>query len=220
MKSRMASIWRPKKGLYVKDIGECRYVFQIFHMMDVKRVEDGSPWSFGTYLLLLHQLDKGDHPLQVPLFWVHIYDLPLGFFSERIGQQLGDFVGQFVEYDESNKSSNWRSFMRIKVLVDVTKALKRGKCIKKVDGSVFVVSFKYEKLNQFCFVCGRLSHTENFCEVVFNAPEGEDVRRDWGPWLKAPDRRNLFSASDRMAAWGVRWLGGGIRGWRRLRYGT
>ncbi|KAL8549913.1 hypothetical protein ACS0TY_008665 [Phlomoides rotata] len=212
MKSRMASIWRPKKGLYVKDIGEGRYVFQFFHRMDVKRVEDGSPWSFGTYLLLLHRLEKGDHPLQVPLlwvnFWVHIYDLPLGFFSEKIGQQLGDFVGRFVEYDESNKSSNWRSFMRIKVLVDVTRALKRGKCIKKVDGYVFVVSFKYEKLNQFCFVCGRLGHTENFCEIVFNAPEGENIRRDWGPWLKAPNRRSLFFAGDR---W-LRGESGGLEG--------
>ncbi|KAL8544615.1 hypothetical protein ACS0TY_005006 [Phlomoides rotata] len=212
MKSRMASIWRPKKGLYVKDIEEGRYVFQFFHRVDVKCVEDGSPWSFGTYLLLLHRLDKGDHPLQVPLlwvnFWVHVCDLPLGFFSERIGQQLGDFMGRFVEYDESNRSSNWRSFMRIKVLVDVTKALKRGKCIKKADGSVFVVSFKYEKLNQFYFVCDRLGHTENFCEVVFNAPEGEDVRRDWGPLLKAPDRRNLFPAGDR---W-LRGESGGLEG--------
>ncbi|KAL8507729.1 hypothetical protein ACS0TY_018321 [Phlomoides rotata] len=58
MKNRIASIWRPKKGLYVKDIGEGRYVFQFFHIMDMKRIEDGSPWSFGTYLLLLHRLDK------------------------------------------------------------------------------------------------------------------------------------------------------------------
>ncbi|KAL8474539.1 hypothetical protein ACS0TY_031118 [Phlomoides rotata] len=134
--------------------------------MDVKRVEDGSPWSFGTYLLLLHRLDKGDLPLKVPLlwvnFWVHVYDLPLGFFSERIGQQLGDFVGRFVEYDESNKLSNWRSFMRIKVLVDVTKALKHGKCIKKADGSVFVVSFKYEKLNQFGFIVAVLATLKTF----------------------------------------------------------
>ncbi|KAL8481642.1 hypothetical protein ACS0TY_027958 [Phlomoides rotata] len=161
MNSRMASIWRPKKGLYVKDIGEGRYVFQFFHRMDVKCVEDGSPWSFGTYMLLLHRLDKWDLPLQVPLlwvkFWVHVYNLPLGFFSERIGQQ----------------------------------ALKCGKCIKTADISVFVVNFKYEKLNQFCFVCGHLGHTKNLCEVVFNTPEGEDIRRDWGTWLKAPDRRWL-----------------------------
>ncbi|KAL8556876.1 hypothetical protein ACS0TY_004374 [Phlomoides rotata] len=70
--------------------------------------------------------------------------------------------------------------MRINFLFDVSKPLKRWKRIKKVDSSVFVASFKYEKLNQFCFVCGRLGHTENFCEVVFNAPDGEEIKHEWG----------------------------------------
>ncbi|KAL8464285.1 hypothetical protein ACS0TY_033981 [Phlomoides rotata] len=158
MKNRMASIWRPKKGLYVKDVGEGRYVFHFFHRMDVKRVEDGSPWSFRTYLMVLYRLDKGDQSLQVPLyrfnFWIDIYDLSLGYFSERIGQQLGNFVGRFVD-------------------------------------------FKYEKLNQFCFVCECLGHTKNFYEVVFNVPEEEEVRREWGSWLKAPDKHSLLYSGDK-----------------------
>ncbi|KAL8507176.1 hypothetical protein ACS0TY_017906 [Phlomoides rotata] len=134
MKSRMASIWRIKKGLFVKDIGAGRY--------------DGYSWFFGNHLLILCRLDVGDHPLQVPLdkinFWVQIYDLPLMYFSEQIRIQLGNFLGFFVEYDELNKSLNWRSFMRIRVSLDVSKPLKRWKRIKKGDGSVFVVSFRIQ----------------------------------------------------------------------------
>ncbi|KAL8549485.1 hypothetical protein ACS0TY_008356 [Phlomoides rotata] len=55
MKSRMATIWRPKKGLFVKDVGDGRYIFQFFHTIDLKRVENGSPWTFRNFLLIMHQ---------------------------------------------------------------------------------------------------------------------------------------------------------------------
>ncbi|KAL8510347.1 hypothetical protein ACS0TY_017236 [Phlomoides rotata] len=106
MKSHMAMIWRSKKGMYVKNIGEGHFIFQFFHVIDLKRVEEGSPWTFGNFPT--HRLVMGEHPLQVPLniiaFWVQIYDLPLVYFSEKIGKQLGDFIGRFTEYDGSNKS--------------------------------------------------------------------------------------------------------------------
>ncbi|KAL8548640.1 hypothetical protein ACS0TY_007795 [Phlomoides rotata] len=201
MKSRMAYVWRPKMGLFAKDIGAGRYVFQFFHRMDMKQIEDGSPWFFGNHLLILKRLDVGDHPLQVPLdkinFWVQIYDLPIGYFSEQIGIQLGNFVGCFVEYDESNKSLNWRSFMCIHVSLDVSKTLKWWKCVKKGDGSVFVVNLRYEKLDPFCFVCGCLGHTESLCVVVFSAPEGDEIKRDWGSWLKASDIRSVISTGEK-----------------------
>lgn len=76
----------------------------------------------------------------------------MGYFSEKTGQQLGDFIGNFLEYDTSNKSSMWRNFVRIRVALNVTKPLKCCKKIKKPDGSSFMACFKYEKLNLLCFI--------------------------------------------------------------------
>lgn len=59
------------------------------------------------------------------------------------------------------------------------KKKKRCKRIKKSDGSSFVVNFKYEKLHTFCFICGRLGHTESFCDQLFSKESGE-ITRDWG----------------------------------------
>lgn len=36
-----------------------------------------------------------------------------------IGQYLGNYIGEFFEYDNNNNAGFWRSYMRIKVKVDV-----------------------------------------------------------------------------------------------------
>ncbi|XP_073042176.1 uncharacterized protein [Primulina eburnea] len=89
--------------------------------------------------------------------------------------------------------------MRIKVDVDIRKPLKRCKKIRKPDGNWFIVQLKYEKLGSFCFVCGCLGHTERFCEIMFSSND-KNMKREWGPWLRAPERRGATSAT------GSKWL--------------
>lgn len=200
MKSRMASIWRPGKGMFVKEIGQRRYVFQFFHPVDLRRIYEGGPWSFGNHPLILHHLKNGEFPLRVPLdfinFWVQVHDLPVGYITEGLGRQLGNFIGQFLEYDSTNSGSVWRQYMRIRVAINVNNPLKRCKRIKKPDGTSFIVNFKYEKLHIFCFVCGRLGHSESFCEDLFTRSQ-EDIKKEWGPWLKAADRRGQALGGDK-----------------------
>ncbi|GAU31579.1 hypothetical protein TSUD_54020 [Trifolium subterraneum] len=78
--------------------------------------------------------------------------------------------------------------MRVKVRVDVRSPLKIEKKIKLNGGKGGVVKFKYEKLGLFCFVCGRLGHAENKCEVKY-AMERDDGQRRWSNELKAEVRR-------------------------------
>lgn len=74
MRSMMAGIWRPGNGVFMKAIGDGRYIFQFFHSLDVDRVVEGGPWAFNNIPLILHWLSKGEFPLQVLLdtlsFWV------------------------------------------------------------------------------------------------------------------------------------------------------
>ncbi|KAL8548212.1 hypothetical protein ACS0TY_007510 [Phlomoides rotata] len=200
MKARMASIWNPKKGVHMKEIGEGRFLFQLFHHLDVNRVMDGSPWSFGKFPLIVHHLKIGELPMSVPLqfirFWIQIYGLPIGYFNETIGRALGNFVGRFLKYDASNLTSVWREFMRVRVEVNVDHPLKRFKKIKLGSGESVMVTFKYEKLKILCFICGKLDHQESSCDVLFNSPD-EEVKREWGVFLKATDRRGHPDQSDK-----------------------
>lgn len=130
------------------------------------------------------------------LFWVQIYNIPVGLFSEDIGRTLGNFIGNFMEYDSSNKGATWKPFMRIWVELDVGIPLKKGKKIRLGSGEPSTVIFKYERLQFFCFICGKLGHTESMCDKLFDS-NVSDISKNWGPFLKAPDRRNLPNSGDK-----------------------
>ncbi|KAH1065041.1 hypothetical protein J1N35_030028 [Gossypium stocksii] len=70
----MANLWHPVRSVQIQDLGEKRYLFQFFHVMDMERVLKRSPWPFNNHLLVLYKLQWGEDPLKVPLiltpFWV------------------------------------------------------------------------------------------------------------------------------------------------------
>lgn len=107
LRSRIANTWKPNRGVAIREIGGGRLLFQFYHKLNVKRVIEGTPWSLGNGPLILHQMKMGENPLSVPLnklnFCVQIYDLPMGFFTERVGTRMSNFIDQFLEYDDSNR---------------------------------------------------------------------------------------------------------------------
>lgn len=78
--------------------------------------------------------------------------------------------------------------MRLKVEIDVRRPLKRKKKVCKKNKSTFVVNCKYERLGDFCFMCGLMSHTEIFCRRNMDNRSIEAVK-EWGHWLRAPPCR-------------------------------
>ncbi|XVF67588.1 hypothetical protein PTKIN_Ptkin10aG0133100 [Pterospermum kingtungense] len=200
MRHRLTSIWKPGRGVSMKDLGDQRYMFQFFHTVDLKRVLEGGPWTFDSHLLILHQLKPGEIPNRVPLnfvdYWVQVYNLPVGCMSESIGKQLGNFVGYFLEYDASNNSLLWRNYTRIRVRIDVRVPLKRYKKIRLPGGGEDKVCFKYEKLCTFCFIYGLLGHMDRFCEQRFLILEGE-IKKEWGIDLRASRRRGSGFGGER-----------------------
>lgn len=151
-------------------------------------------------MIALEPVAANEDPVRVPLWhvniWIQIHDLPMGFMTETVGKQLGNFFGEFLEYDVKNNTSIWRECMRLRIKLDVRKPLKRKKKIVKKDGKEFTVTCKYERLGEFCFLCGLVSHSERFCRRFIDKrrTEGE---KEWGRWLKAPPRRAVNQSQSR-----------------------
>lgn len=117
-------------------------------------------------MIIFHKLEKGEDPIQVQLvyanFWVQVHDLPPSFMLKGMARQLGNFFGEFLDYDTMIISKGIKKFMHIKVKIDVQQPLKRRKRIIYGRDKITFVLFKYEKLSLFCFLCGRLGHGESF----------------------------------------------------------
>ena len=65
--------------------------------------------------------------------------------------------------------------------------LCRGRLIKLKDDKQVWVSFKYERLSNICYWCGRLTHNDKDCEIWIES-EGtlRNDQKEFGPCLRAP----------------------------------
>ena len=65
--------------------------------------------------------------------------------------------------------------------------MQKGQEIRSKDGEVGWIRFKYERLPNICYWCGRLSHSDKDCELWVKSngflTEGD---RQFGAWLLAP----------------------------------
>jgi hypothetical protein len=143
-------------------------------------------------MLVLNTLAEDEDPREVQLtkvpFWIQVHNLPAGFMSQKVGKNIADYIGEYLDYDEKNDNLPWRKYMRIRVLVDVRLPLKRTKKIKKPGGESKVVQFKYERLGTFCYICGLMGHSDSRCPKLFELGDS-DVKREWSPELRADMRR-------------------------------
>jgi hypothetical protein len=72
----------------------------------------GGPWTYDNHSLVLEKLQIGvplkDIKLNYMNLWVRVYNLPTGMMKEKVGIGLGNYIGEFLEYDGNNNSSFWR----------------------------------------------------------------------------------------------------------------
>ena len=55
--------------------------------------------------------------------------------------------------------------MQVWVSIDITKPLSRGRKVEFSNGEVSWVNFKYERLPNLCYWCGRLTHQDRECSL-------------------------------------------------------
>lgn len=171
MQNTMAGLWKPGKGMYVKELEPNLYLFQFYHELDIKRVLEGSLWTFNRALLVFERLEEGDNPLNIKLnhvdMWVQVHDLQVGFRSERVIKDIGNYIGSFVQNDVNNFSGVWREFFRMHVKIDINEPLRRKMKLKKKGGEWVWANFKYEHVPMFCFICGIIGHSKRFFPKLF-----------------------------------------------------
>ncbi|KAG8488136.1 hypothetical protein CXB51_018803 [Gossypium anomalum] len=107
--------------------------------------------------------------------------------------QLGNFLGSFLEYDGANMGNENRNYTRIRAQIDIRRLLKRKKHVM-LNGICSYVRFKYERLSLFCFYCGRLGHSDSFCETKMLLGV-EFAELGWDLSLWAQSRRALSKNS-------------------------
>jgi hypothetical protein len=84
-----------------------------------------------------------------------VFKLPLGALERSTGEQIGDEIGEFIEVEVGDDGWAVGEFLRVHVLLDISKAIMRGITLHFGENMLPKwCPFEYEFLPDFCFTCG------------------------------------------------------------------
>uniref|UniRef100_A0A803PKJ9 DUF4283 domain-containing protein n=1 Tax=Cannabis sativa TaxID=3483 RepID=A0A803PKJ9_CANSA len=182
MQNKMASLWQPGRGVYVKELSHNHYIFQFYHEVDIERVIEGSPWTFDRAPLVFERVKHGENPRLLTLetlnLWDKLHDMTSKFMSERVIKDVGNYIGTFVKWDPNNFQGVWRNYLRIRVSIRVDLPLERNMKLEMKSGA-----------------------SCTFCDRLFDIPM-HLIEKPYNLELKAPPRRRHHNI-------GAQWLRSG-----------
>lgn len=109
-----------------------------------------------------------------------------------MGNIIGKAIGRVVEVDLEEDEMAWGEFMRIRVCLDVSKSLLRGKKTCVGSSQPIWVRFTYERLPNLYYICGLLGHSHRDCDHWTEATNELNVSDfPYGPWLRAGGLRGV-----------------------------
>ena len=203
LKKNMRMLWKPNKGLQVSEIEDNLFLAEFGDSRDKKKVMEMRPWSYEKQLVLIREFEGKLVPKEISIswspFWIQIYNLPLKSMTSGMGYAIGGKIGEVLEVDVPEKGVQWGKYLRVKVNLDKSRKLVRGKkvCIEGSSGRW--VFFKYERLPNFCYRCGMLDHGEKVCSKSMPREEnGEKGNAQYGPWLRGEPWRRANRENDWM----------------------
>jgi hypothetical protein len=165
-KTLMTRLLKTVEAVAFKELHDNLWLLEFSNVDDKRRVMEGRPWLFDRSVLVLKEIDEEIPPLQMDfskvLLWVQVHDMPLMCMNRDVGVKIGQSIGMVEEIDVTGDGVGCGKCLRIRVYVDITKLLERGRALV-LNGKSVWVSFKYEKLPQFCYHCGRIYHADKVC---------------------------------------------------------
>lgn len=149
----------------------------------------GRPWTFDQSLVILQEIEDDIQASAITMsicpFWIRLYNLPMRSRSDAQIRLIGWCLGEVLELDSDGIGREKSA--RIRVLLDVTKPLRRVQCIALKNGSTALIEIKYERLSMFCYACCNIGDIERDC-LKSHEEEREEEKR-WVSWLRASSRR-------------------------------
>lgn len=86
-----------------------------------------------------------DYRQYIPM-WVQIRHIPVNHYNIPAITTLGKLIGQVIEVAYDSTKTHNRDFVRVKVLFDVSKALRRSKIVNIPSGGLTTILSDFERV--------------------------------------------------------------------------
>ncbi|KAM6577649.1 hypothetical protein CsatB_029486 [Cannabis sativa] len=136
---------------------------------DKGRVLKGQSWHFAQSITIFAAPESSfpitPENLHYVPFWIQVYGIPFMCKSYELVRFIASEISDLIEVDKDTVKEGTRPYLRIRILLDVNLPIRKGMNIRFIKrGREFVkwLDFKYERLPDFCFFCGKLDHTKRY----------------------------------------------------------
>ena len=187
-------LWKTEHGFSIRDMNDNKLIFVFEEEVDRERVMLGEPWAYDKYLVILQWIEEEEAIEEVDFgatsFWVQLHGLPVRRINPEVASILGSSLGKVDPISAGEAHAEGGHAMRIRVSIDITNPLCRGRLTRSEKGCEAWISFKYERLSNFCYWCGQVTHSDKDCAYwLCNKDKLKVEDQQYGPWLRASTER-------------------------------
>ena len=133
------------------------------------RILEGEPWMFDKHLVVMNQYENEstlqDIKFEKTKLWVQLHGIPIKYMTIKAAKKIGSVLGE-VFAPTNPKLFGGGHFIHIQVSIDLSLPLCHGTLVSIGEGGKQVwISFKYERLPNICYWCGRLTYDDGDCDL-------------------------------------------------------
>lgn len=188
--SHFQPLWRTHRDFKMNDMGENLMFFEFEDERDLEWVLEHEPWTYDKHLVIfewtLENVPISALPFKFTTFWVQIHDLLVYCLNPTIRDSIGNSLGMILLMTDSEEEGGKGKYLRVLVFLDISKPLSRVWKIWSEGRVVGWATLKYERLPNFCYWCGRVTHDEQDCDMWHHSKrtlKKED--QQFGSWMRA-----------------------------------
>ncbi|XP_030970072.1 uncharacterized protein At4g02000-like [Quercus lobata] len=192
VKAIILKAWRTSRGVQIVDLRENIFLFKFACEGDKRRIVELGPWNIEGFPLILKQWNQNmvveDLDFSSLPVWIQVHNLSIEYMSKENAVEIGSLVGEVVDVDFTGDGEVCMcNFLRVKVEVKVDDLLRSGFYLDRSPHSDLWIQFKYERVAEFCYKCGRLGHLKARCLKVshIDAQIPSKEPYGFGHWMKA-----------------------------------
>ncbi|KAI9108190.1 hypothetical protein K1719_021063 [Acacia pycnantha] len=120
-----------------------------------------------------------------------MHNVPLEALCLENATIIESHVGEVtIAEDPFYKGWFLRNFLRARVIVDRRKPLAHGFWLLRPDGRKVWIAIKFEKLQSFCYSCGKLGHDNRACQSEKLMSCFKPNEPHFGAWISSNVCRN------------------------------
>jgi hypothetical protein len=194
---KMKAIWNLSQDPVCREVGENLFVFQMHCLGDWKKVVHQGPWTFRGWAVLIEdydgRVDPGKFSFGGLYVWAQIHGIPELYRKVHVVDDLARRIGKTKEVQMSPKLFYEGNYVRIRVLVEVSRPLTRVVSLNIEGEGKKRLLVRYEKIPFFCKHCGLLGLNHEECgDEVWSKKELQ-----YGDFMLASRRANLQNVEPR-----------------------